>query len=504
MDYQIDNQSEKTSWAYTVLGLIILLAVALRLYIDFKTPLMPGVNGVYYPVQVRSLLENGRLAFSDLPLVFYLEAFLAKILALLGLCNLKSCIMFSSKIIDATLYPLIAIPFFLLTRAIIGREGQKWIPLLISALTTLSIPAFIMMADFQKNSIGLMLSAFLIYFLYKAAKEGRALNYILVGVFFLLTGLTHLGCLGFALAFSLCFLFFSFIFKREKRIDLLKMAALMFLAIASIFLSLFFFDHARFERLVGVLLLPLELFKEPIIAGMLKGKIPIFSPDFFNAFIDNPIAIIGLALLWTKRREIPLEEKILFSTSLAVTFFLTSPFLGSEWANRFYLMAYIPASVVFIFLLKYIYRKWLRTLLAVLALLVMVGPAPMMIKVRSTPSISVEAYDRLVKIKTLIDDPERTLIVTRHGLEWWSAWVLETDVTQKPAITEDTFKEYDHIYYLRQNSGQKGFGPFGPGGPSFPEVVIPPGAPIVYQDDFFVLAEAFPELLKYPREGRPK
>ena len=494
---QIDNQSEKTSRAYLFLGLIILLAIALRLYIDFKTQLMPGVNAIYYPVQVRSLLENGHLAFSDLPLVFYLEAFLAKVLAWLGFCGLESCIMLSSKIIDATLYPLIAIPFFLLARAIIGREGPRWIPLLISALTTLSISAFIMMADFQKNSIGLMLSAFLIYFLYKAAKEGRAFNYILVGVFLLLTGLTHLGGLGFALAFSVGFLFFSIIFKHERRIDLIKMATLLFLVIASIFICLFFFDFARFERLVGAVFLPLKMFKQPIIVGIFKGQIPLLSPDFSNAIIDNPIAIIGLILLIAKRREISSQEKILFSTSLAITFFLTSPFLGAEWANRFYLMAYIPASIVFIFLLKYIYRKWLKILLTVLALLVMVGPVPLLVKVRSAPSISIEAYNNLSKLKTVISNPEKTLIITRHGLEWWTAWVLRVDVSQKPKITEDTFKEYDHIYYLRQNSGQKGFGPFGPGGPSFPEVVIPPKAPIVYQDDIFILAEALPGFLQY-------
>ena len=87
------------------------------------------------------------------------------------------------------------------------------------------------MADFQKNALGLLWSMFFIYFLYQGTSEGKAIDYFWAGLFFILTGLTHLGALGFIIAFSVSFLFFSFIFKRERRIDLIKMALLLFFAL---------------------------------------------------------------------------------------------------------------------------------------------------------------------------------------------------------------------------------------------------------------------------------
>src|SRR3990167_145142 len=117
-------------------------------------------------------------------------------------------------------------------------------------------------------------------------------------------------------------------------------------------------------------------------------------------------------------------------------------------------MAYIPATIVFIFLLKYTLTAWKRFLLATLILTVMVLPVPMVVLVRSATSITNEAHNDLFELKKVIDNPEKTLIITRHGLEWWVAWILHTDVGQTPSLTTKTFEEYEAIYYLRQKSGQ--------------------------------------------------
>ena len=59
---------------------IMLLAVAGRAWLLFSTPYMPGVNGAYYLIQARAILERGVLGISDLPLIFYWQAGLASIL----------------------------------------------------------------------------------------------------------------------------------------------------------------------------------------------------------------------------------------------------------------------------------------------------------------------------------------------------------------------------------------------------------------------------------------
>ena len=44
----------------------MLLAVTGRAWLMFGTPYMPGVNGAYYLIQARAILEQGVLGISDL------------------------------------------------------------------------------------------------------------------------------------------------------------------------------------------------------------------------------------------------------------------------------------------------------------------------------------------------------------------------------------------------------------------------------------------------------
>lgn len=486
------QQAEKNQNFFDWLGIFLIMAAAAiaRLAINFSTQLMPGLMPAYNLIQARSLLETGHLGFADLPFVFYFEAGFAKMLNFFGLCDLPGCIMTASKITDSLLYPLIAIPIFLLAKTIARDiKTSRWLLFIPPLMLTISISGFMMMADFQKNSIGLMWSMFYIYFLYLATKDGGVKNYLLSGVFFLLTGLTHLGCLGFVIAYSIGFFFFAIIFQREKRVNLLKVLGLLVLVAGLVTLALFFLDPTRLDRLASVIRLPLTMFENPIILGVFFGQIPLQPPHLIIAFVANLSAILGLILFIIKRKEIPTLEKILLLTSATMAAFMASPLLESELGNRLFLMSYVPAAIVIIFLLKYTYTKWLRVTLSVLVFVLMVLPAPIAIYVRSDKCITDEAYQDLLKLKSVIKNPEKTLIITRHGLEYWSAWALEVDVGSGRDITSEDLKKYDVVYYLRQESGQGNFGPFGPGGSSFPEVKIPQDAKIVFQDEFFILAE---------------
>lgn len=57
---------------------VVIAGIAARAWRLFSTPLVPGMNGAYYPIQARALLEKGALGIPDLPLTFALQAGLAK------------------------------------------------------------------------------------------------------------------------------------------------------------------------------------------------------------------------------------------------------------------------------------------------------------------------------------------------------------------------------------------------------------------------------------------
>jgi hypothetical protein len=489
------QQPQEGSNHFEKIGLLLIIAVAaaIRSTINFSTQLMPGVNAAYYPVQVRSLLDNGQLGFPDLPFVFYFEAGFARVLEFAGLCDLNGCIMVSSKITDSLLYPLIAIPTFLLAKSVAAHiKAPRWVLFIPPLLMAVSMPALVMMADFQKNSIGLMWSIFFIYFLYLAMKDGKLLNYLLAGVFFVLAGLTHLGCLGFVIAFSLSYFVFSIIFQRERRINLLKVFGLLALAGGLASLALFFLDPDRLGRLANAFAAPLQMFENPTILGILEGKVPLQPHLFITVFVATLLVIVSLVLFFAKRKEIPSHEKALFAASLVLTAFMSSLLLEEELGNRLYMMAYVPAVLLFIFPLKYIFGKWKKYALITLILIMMVGPTPVTWNIRGAKCITDKAYAYLFKLGTAIENPDKTLIITRHGLEFWTVWALDVDVSHGRDINEEVLKNYDVVYYLRQEKGQGNFGPFGPGGPPFPEVWIPPDAEIVYQDEFYILAKAPP------------
>jgi hypothetical protein len=53
--------------------------MAMRLAVDFSHAYPPGTDTGYYPLQSRWLLVHGRLMYDDLPLVFWMNAGLAKL-----------------------------------------------------------------------------------------------------------------------------------------------------------------------------------------------------------------------------------------------------------------------------------------------------------------------------------------------------------------------------------------------------------------------------------------
>jgi len=470
---------------------IIILAIILRLFVNYETKLMPGVMATYYPIQVRSIFEDGRLGLPDLPFVFYFEAIVAKIFMFTGLCDQSACIMASSKIVDAVVYPFIAIPFYFLARSIAkGRNAPKWIPLFASALVTLSVPALVMMADFQKNSIGIMWASYYIYFIYKAAQSGKFLHYLGAVLFFLLTGLTHLGGLGFVIAFSVMFFVLLILFNRKKRKRILLVFGSSVISILIALVVLVVWDKERFDRLISIVTSPFILFENPMILGMLKGDVPLQPHLLINVVYAYIISFFGIILFIRKRIEIQGVHRTLFLTSLLLSLFLAFPFLDDEWGNRLYLMAYIPANIVLIYIMSFLVTNWKRRIVVIFAFIILILPMPVMWKVRGMMCITEEAYEDLFNLKSVITEGDESLIIARHGLEWWASWVLEADIGHGQGRMSDVLANYDHVYYLVQISGHGDFGEFGPGsGSMFPEPEIPDFAEIIYEDEFYRLAE---------------
>ncbi len=147
---------------YIIFGLILLI---LRLIFNFKFDLIPGINGGYYPLQVRTLLETGHLGFSDMPLYFYVNAFFVKIISFFTTIEIDQLIIYTSKIIDSVSLPLLLIPLYLINKNIFGSNLTKYFEIILIGFATLSFSPLMLTSDLQKNAFAIPLMVFFTYFL---------------------------------------------------------------------------------------------------------------------------------------------------------------------------------------------------------------------------------------------------------------------------------------------------------------------------------------------------
>jgi hypothetical protein len=107
---------------------IFVFALAVRLLINFHYELIPGMNGGYYPLQVRSILENGSMGFSDMPLYFYLNAAVVKVVSFITPTDIDTIILLTVKILDSLFLPLLLLPFYYLVKNLGARKNCRCSP----------------------------------------------------------------------------------------------------------------------------------------------------------------------------------------------------------------------------------------------------------------------------------------------------------------------------------------------------------------------------------------
>ena len=348
---------------------VILTAIAARAWMLFSTPMVPGMNGGYYLVQARALLEAGKLGIPDLPLTFTLQAAFAKVLQWLTGHSLESSILLAVKIADAVLPPLVALPVFLLGRTWSRRLGHSaWLPIGAAAVVALSPTTLMITGDLQKNSLGLVWLAGLIHALSAWMTHRSARNAAMVLVFLGLVGLTHIGVFGVALLLTGLVLAAHVARPGAVRdgshwrvAGLLVGGGLVVALVAG--LVLWKFDPARVHRLLGAFTNPGELLESGLppgrpqmgdpskgggqmggppmagprpvggpgfprggpMSGPALGFLPFMLPRWAPSVFFGGVAVGALVMLWRRRRDLPAADRAVVIGSVLTVLSLTGP-----------------------------------------------------------------------------------------------------------------------------------------------------------------------------------
>ncbi len=441
---------------------IVVLGIAARARLMWSTPWVPGINGAYYLVQVRAVLERGTLGLPDMPLTFYLQAGVAWLLGIVRGGTQSENIIFAVKLCDSVLPPLVALPVFMLTQRWAARLGRgPAIPLAAAAIVAMGFPPLGMLGDFQKNSLALLWLGMLCVALESWLQSpSRSAGLRLLACLALL-GLTHIGVLGTALLLTTTVIAAALALGglgqwRTRTVWLAGAAAVLAIAAGIV---LWKFDAGRIHRLLTAMTDPAAFASDGVAGPGGPGGPALLR--YAAAIVFILLVAPALVVIYRARRSDPAPHAAVAAGCALTVIVLTGPWFSVDKLMRFALIAVIPTVLASAYALLRVTRPRVRCALVAIALAILVGGSVPRVLHGGRPIFTDEALAELAGLKPLIADPERTLISAQHGAEWWTAWLLRTHIAHASALRPADWTRFD-VLYLQVKSGLQ----MGPGGGS--------------------------------------
>jgi hypothetical protein len=420
---------DRRLWIVTTLGLV-LVAILVRLAVNFSHSYPPGVNAAYYPLQTRSWITYGRLMYDDLPLVFWLNAALSRVLAAFGR-PLDEAALLATRVLDSVIEPWSA--------AIVMAFGYVWSGgrrtaligcVAASMLVVLSPPIMRMLSDFEKNSVGLTLMCGALWACRGAMIQPTFVRWLRLCTVLALVALTHVG--AFAVTMTLVgtalAAWAALSLPREARAPALAAgigaAGLVVALLAS-------FDGHRARSLLRA---PAALFR----AGSIE-------------FPPIPIVVVALLLIvvvmhmtWRDRHDLASADIAVVGAAAATMVVLGMP-KSFVYFDRLMLMVPAPGSLLLAFAIARSRRIGIWTGPALLVVSIF-GAATSAATVQP-PMMTPEVAAELQALRPQISEPESTLVVAPHGLEWWAGHLLGTPVRSE--VSDRSSRAYSRVLVLR-------------------------------------------------------
>jgi hypothetical protein len=464
----------------------ILIAAYIRTRINFSSEMIPGINGGYYPLLVRNFLEFGSIRYPDTPLVYWIQALISLIIRCFSGISIDQSVLLASRIFDSFVPPLTCLPVFLLAREHLKDQRKQEINILLIAAFSIFYLSFLIVltAEMQKNAAGLVLVACYL-FSFSRINSVKKRKYLLMSLLFLiLVALTHIGCFAVAFLFTLIY-GCVYLFRSVKRIRLrtILIALSVIAGLVLISFAILARDPDRMHRVISIYLNPLRIFESPYLFVLISGQQVYFGFLFHNFLLINALSIFCLIIIIMKRKNLSSVD-FSFALSLsALSLLLSSPLIGMEWALRYYLMAFLPLAFTFIFVFKSLTNKFLRNFLSSLLLVIVSFSIILSTGAKRNPAISSESFADLKRMKSEAGIHPDDLIIARHGLEWWTGWVMHCRTGKEYCLRPGDWEKYPKIYLLRQKTGNNYPGQQGSG--QFAEYPLPQTAEKIYTNESF-------------------
>ena len=419
------------SLPFVASAFVVLIAVFYKFSLTSNS-LLPGLDGAYYWVQVRSLLENSSLAFSDLPLVIYVQA---------GIARLLNDIPSAVRISDAILPALSAFPIYLIAR----RYPIRLLPAVGIAFVLLNpVQLFFFTGDFIKNEAAIPLVFLLSWILLSWDERGARSRYAMASTVILAISFSHFG----TLLLTLMILSFWLLVRiRQKQIKIRPLAiGIVILSGLLVVLMLALVVPSRFTRLTTFISNPGDIFILPAWRAIFYGYA---NPVIACTIILCQIGSILLGVIaWKIRSTFSISEISVVWSSLIVAFVLSSPIIGIDWFNRLAALAFVPLAVSGILIFAKSLTVSQRSLIGALAVITLLASASLSLRGPTPPVLSESRYSDFKEFAKTVDLPQNSIVVASHGMEFLSSWLLATDVASDAHYETSCLSSYSAIFLL--------------------------------------------------------
>ncbi len=530
-------------WLVTLVGLVG-GAVALRAWLLFRSAIPPGVDAGYYPLQTRTLLEHGRLAYDDVPARFAFDALLARAAAALTGWSIDDAALWASRVMDSAVQPFVA-AVIVLVAFVWSRGRTAAIPAAVGAalFATVSRPIIDMTGDFEKQSMALCWTAFAWMFAWRGLGATRrrdaARSLTAAALLLVLAGATHVGTFGGAVV-GCCAMLITW--ARLGGVSRRRAAAIGGAIALACALALLGMWSIAPDKTVALLKSPL------LVVGGGETRGPRELPWRTAILVLAATIVVGIvaaliARLALRRAgchsglDVPVTPRCRANGALVVAMIatgaiLTCPLLPGEYAMRVGLIAITPAALTLLFFLVAPrnaametsgarWRPWAgRTLRAI-------GPAALILgSLASAPASRVFGPHQMVSAGGLAElrawreelgTSLRDIVVARHGLEWWAGFAMHSAVRVHQLKASDADR-YERLFILRERrtagperdrdrgpppDGERRRPPGGAGGPDGMMSLgpIPPSARVLRRGEWFTLYEVPKDAALEPNAG---
>lgn len=436
---------------FMVVFIVSAVFIALvRALINFSTPFMPGTNGAYYLVQARSVMQTGKLAFADTPLIFWLEGALAWIINLFAK-DVNLSVISSVKILDCILPALAGLPVALvLSRKM--KDVKPFSGISIVLLCSLHIFGLMMVSELQKNALGNVLLLFTLSYLYLAATDKKISYWILASLFFILTPFVHIGSFAVLIVLLSAFLVAYVLVNIRNIMKKWLFPVIGCLLLVAVFVLLPIIMPGKFSFMTKLSEMPGKLFSNSWINSAFAffsvpgAKFPVV--ESFSIALNHLIAMFAMANLiktWNQKNN---AMKAVYVSLIFTVVLFSSPLLGQEYAQRLFMVSYIPAIVLaMVHVLDTQTRVSAMPSTVAMAIFSAISLLSI-IQFRPTPVITTSQYNDLSFFGKKIES-QKAIVVAKHGLEWWTAWTTGKPVLQQYHVEPTIWDEYQDVYYLK-------------------------------------------------------